>query len=182
VLHVVWPVLLLPVLLEQLLGLSVGFTDKWLAGNLLEGAEPLAAVGLVAYCLGFLPGLFAIPAIAATALVSRTNLPPDLAALLPRLAQITKEVFRELVTRAFRATSRVRRYAFLPQAFLISWRPFCRVCIVFNHAIRSSHRRTLAAALLGSEGGIGENQAGLRQTLTVAAEGVSVPDTRLARQ
>jgi len=67
VLHLVWPVLL-----EQLLGLSVGFTDKWLAGNLLEGAEPLAAVGLVAYCLGFLPGLFAVPAVAATALVARS--------------------------------------------------------------------------------------------------------------
>ena len=66
-LQLVWPVLL-----EQVLGLSVGFTDKWLAGNLLEGAEPLAAVGLVAYCLGFLPGLFAIPAVAATALVSRS--------------------------------------------------------------------------------------------------------------
>jgi putative MATE family efflux protein len=72
VLQSVWPVLLLPVLFEQLLGLSVGFTDKWLAGNLLEGAEPLAAVGLVAYCLSFLPGLFAIPAVAATALVSRS--------------------------------------------------------------------------------------------------------------
>ena len=71
VLQVGWPVLVLPVLLEQVLGLSVGFTDKWLAGNLLEGAEPLAAVGLVAYCLSFLPGLFAIPAVAATALVSR---------------------------------------------------------------------------------------------------------------
>ena len=60
-LRLVWPVLL-----EQVLGLSVGFTDKWLAGNLLEGAEPLAAVGLVAYCLSFLPGLFAVPAVAAT--------------------------------------------------------------------------------------------------------------------
>lgn len=67
VLRLVWPVLL-----EQVLGLSVGFTDKWLAGNLLEGAEYLAAVGLVAYCLGFLPGLFAVPAVAATALVSRS--------------------------------------------------------------------------------------------------------------
>ena len=37
VLRLVWPVLL-----EQVLGLSVGFTDKWLAGNLLEGAEYLA--------------------------------------------------------------------------------------------------------------------------------------------
>lgn len=61
-----------PVLLEQLLALSVGFTDKWLAGNLLDGPEPLAAVGLVAYCLGFLPGLFAVPAVAATALVARS--------------------------------------------------------------------------------------------------------------
>lgn len=51
----VW--LVLPVLVEQLLALSVGFTDKWLAGNLLTGAEYLAAVGLVAYCLAFLPGL-----------------------------------------------------------------------------------------------------------------------------
>jgi len=53
-------------------GLSGGFTDKWLAGNLLEGPEHLAAVGLVAYCLGFPPGLFAIPAVAATALVARS--------------------------------------------------------------------------------------------------------------
>ena len=67
VLHLVWPVLL-----EQVLGLSVGFTDKWLAGNFLEGAEYLAAVGLVAYCLSFLPGLFAVPAVAATCLVARS--------------------------------------------------------------------------------------------------------------
>ncbi len=58
-------------LLEQVLALSVGFTDKWLAGNLFPGPEPLAAVGLVAYCLGFLPVLFAAPAVAATALVAR---------------------------------------------------------------------------------------------------------------
>ena len=66
----VW--LVVPVLVEQLLALSVGFTDKWLAGNLLEGPEFLAAVGLVAYCLGFLPVLFAIPSIAVTALVARS--------------------------------------------------------------------------------------------------------------
>jgi len=63
--------LVLPVLLEQLLGLTVGFTDKWLAGNLFAGEEPLAAVGLVAYCLAFLPVPFALPAVAATALVAR---------------------------------------------------------------------------------------------------------------
>ena len=64
-------VLVLPALLEQVLAISVGFTDKWLAGNLLEGPAYLAAVGLVAYALGFLPGLFAVPAVAATALVAR---------------------------------------------------------------------------------------------------------------
>jgi len=63
--------LVLPVLLEQVLALSVGFTDKWLAGNLFPGAESLAAVGLVAYGLGFLPVMFAVPAVAATALVAR---------------------------------------------------------------------------------------------------------------
>jgi len=30
--------LVLPVLVEQLLALSVGFVDKWLAGNLFAGA------------------------------------------------------------------------------------------------------------------------------------------------
>ena len=76
-----------PVLIEQVLGLSVGFTDKWLAGNLLEGAEPLAAVGLVAYCLGFLPGLFAVPAVAATALVARGVGAGDMAAARRAAAQ-----------------------------------------------------------------------------------------------
>lgn len=67
------PVLLLvlPTLVEQVLAISVGFTDKWLAGNLLEGPAYLAAAGQVAYVLGFLPGLFAVPAVAATALVAR---------------------------------------------------------------------------------------------------------------
>ncbi len=60
-----------PVLLEQFLALAVGFVDKWLAGNLFADAEPLAAIGLVAYCLAFLPVLFVTPAAAATALVAR---------------------------------------------------------------------------------------------------------------
>ena len=63
--------LVAPVLLEQVLALSVGFVDKWLAGNLFSGAEPLAAVGLVAYSLAFLPVLFVLPSAAATALVAR---------------------------------------------------------------------------------------------------------------
>lgn len=61
-----------PVLLEQFLALAVGFVDKWLAGNLFAAAEPLAAVGLVAYCLAFLPVVFVLPASAATALVARS--------------------------------------------------------------------------------------------------------------
>ena len=76
-----------PVLVEQLLGLAVGFTDKWLAGNLLEGAEPLAAVGLVAYCLSFLPALFAVPAVAVTALVARSVGGGDFAAARRAVAQ-----------------------------------------------------------------------------------------------
>lgn len=63
--------LVVPVLIEQTLALGVGFTDKWLAGNVLIGAETLAAAGLVTYCVGFLPSLFAIPAVGATALVAR---------------------------------------------------------------------------------------------------------------
>lgn len=63
--------LVLPVLLEQTLALAVGITDKWLTGNLLFEAEYLAAIGLVGYIIGYLPGIFAIPSIAATALVAR---------------------------------------------------------------------------------------------------------------
>jgi len=63
--------LVVPVLFEQALALGVGFTDKWLCGRLLEGPEYLAAVGLVAYCIGFMPALFAIAGVPATALVAR---------------------------------------------------------------------------------------------------------------
>ena len=79
--------LVVPVLVEQLLALSVGFVDKWLAGNLFAGAEPLAAVGLVAYCLAFLPVLFALPTAAVTALVARHVGAGDLVAARRALAQ-----------------------------------------------------------------------------------------------
>ncbi|MFM7207328.1 MAG: MATE family efflux transporter [Planctomycetaceae bacterium] len=78
---------MLPVLLEQFLALAVGFVDKWLAGNLFAGAEPLAAVGLVAYCLAFLPVLFAVPTVAVTALVSRAAGSGDMTAARRSLAQ-----------------------------------------------------------------------------------------------
>lgn len=63
--------LVVPVMLEQVLALAVGFVDKWIAGNLFAGAESLAAVGLVAYCLVFMPVAFTLPAVSATALVAR---------------------------------------------------------------------------------------------------------------
>ena len=56
---------------EQLLNMLMGFSDKWLTGNYLPGDKYLAAVTLVAYILGFLPGLFAAVSIAATAMVAR---------------------------------------------------------------------------------------------------------------
>jgi Na+-driven multidrug efflux pump len=72
-------VLVAPVLLEQFLALAVGFVDKWLAGNLFAEPEPLAAVGLVAYCLTFLPVVLVLPTSAATALVARSVGAGDLA-------------------------------------------------------------------------------------------------------
>ena len=78
---------MLPVLLEQVLALSVGFTDKWLAGNLFAGADALAAVGLAAYAIGFLPMLFAVPSVAATALVARAVGAGDTAAARRAAAQ-----------------------------------------------------------------------------------------------
>jgi putative MATE family efflux protein len=64
--------LALPVLVEQSLTLLVGYTDWWLTGHFLEGAEYKAAMGLLAYALWLVPSLFAAAAIGATALVSRS--------------------------------------------------------------------------------------------------------------
>jgi len=64
-------VLAVPVLIEQTLAIGVGLTDKWLSGNLLPGPEYLAAVGLVAYCLAFLPAVFAVASVSVTAVVAR---------------------------------------------------------------------------------------------------------------
>ena len=49
----------------------MGISDKWLTGHYLPGDQYLAAVTLVAYVLGFLPGLFAAASISATAMVAR---------------------------------------------------------------------------------------------------------------
>lgn len=63
--------LAMPVLAEESLTLLVGYTDWWLAGHFLVGAEYKAAMGLMSYVLWLVPSLFAAVAIGATALVAR---------------------------------------------------------------------------------------------------------------
>lgn len=60
-----------PVFVEQVLTLSVSYTDWWLTGRFFEGPAPKAAMGLMAYMGWLLPSLFASIAIGATAVVSR---------------------------------------------------------------------------------------------------------------
>ncbi|MGA0038277.1 MAG: MATE family efflux transporter [Pirellulales bacterium] len=86
---IVRPLLVLaaPVLIEQTLALGVGMTDKWLSGNLLPGPEYLAAVGLVAYCWGFLPVLFAVASVSVTAIVARAVGAGD----LPTASRVTAQ-------------------------------------------------------------------------------------------
>ena len=64
-------VLALPVLCEEALNLLVGYTDFFLAGRFLQGKEPLAAMGLMAYVLWILPSLFSFVSIGGWALVAR---------------------------------------------------------------------------------------------------------------
>jgi len=63
--------LALPVLAEESLTMLVGYTDWWLAGHFLAGAEYKAAMGLMSYVLWLLPSLFAAVAIGATALIAK---------------------------------------------------------------------------------------------------------------
>lgn len=60
-----------PVFVEQLLTLSVTYTDWWLTGHFLTGPAPKAAMGLMGYVGWLLPSLFSAIAIGATAVVSR---------------------------------------------------------------------------------------------------------------
>jgi putative MATE family efflux protein len=60
-----------PVLLEQLLIMAVAFVDQWLAGQYLQSAH-LAAIGLIWYILWFIPSIFGLVAIGATALTARS--------------------------------------------------------------------------------------------------------------
>lgn len=59
-----------PVLIEQLLGMLVVFSDTALAGRYLE-REHLAAMTLLAYVMWLVPNLFSLIAIGSTALIAR---------------------------------------------------------------------------------------------------------------
>jgi len=59
-----------PVLLEQILGMAVWFSDRLLTGHYLETPH-LAAVTLMAYVLWLVWGLFSVVAVGATAMVAR---------------------------------------------------------------------------------------------------------------
>ncbi len=62
--------LVAPVLLEQMLGTAVWFSDRLLTGHYLDTPH-LAAVTLMAYVLWLVWGLFSVVAIGATAMVAR---------------------------------------------------------------------------------------------------------------
>jgi Na+-driven multidrug efflux pump len=63
--------LTLPVLLEQMLHMLVGFTDMWLTGNLLGDEAYVAAMALMIYSLWLIANLFALVALGATAMTAR---------------------------------------------------------------------------------------------------------------
>ena len=62
--------LAMPVLIEQLLVMLIGFSDTLLTGHYL-GQPHLAAMNLMAYVLWLAQGMFAVVAIGATAMVAR---------------------------------------------------------------------------------------------------------------
>jgi putative MATE family efflux protein len=62
--------LTLPVLVEQVLHMLVGFTDMWLTGNLLSEAY-VAAMTLMMYALWLVANVFAFVAVGSTAMTAR---------------------------------------------------------------------------------------------------------------
>ena len=60
-----------PVLLEELLSVTVGWTDWWLAGHYLEGTAPKAAMSLLSYMMWLIPSMFSAISIGSTALIAR---------------------------------------------------------------------------------------------------------------
>jgi putative MATE family efflux protein len=63
--------LTLPVLVEQMLHVLVGFTDLWLTGNFLPGEAYVAAMTLMIYALWLVGNVFGVVALGSTAMVAR---------------------------------------------------------------------------------------------------------------
>ncbi|HMC10807.1 MAG TPA: MATE family efflux transporter, partial [Pirellulaceae bacterium] len=63
--------LTLPVLVEQMLHVLVGFTDLWLTGNYLPGEAYVAAMTLMIYALWLVGNVFGVVALGSTAMVAR---------------------------------------------------------------------------------------------------------------
>ena len=63
--------LTLPVLLEQMLHLLVGFVDLWLTGNFLPGEAYVAAMTLMIYALWLVGNVFGFVALGSTAMTAR---------------------------------------------------------------------------------------------------------------
>src|SRR6478752_2023223 len=63
--------LTMPVLVEQMLHVLVGFTDLWLTGNYLPGEAYVAAMTLMIYALWLVGNVFGFVALGSTALIAR---------------------------------------------------------------------------------------------------------------
>src|ERR1044072_4110242 len=63
--------LTMPVLIEQMLHVLVGFTDLWLTGNYLPGEAYVAAMTLMIYALWLVGNVFGVVAFGAAAMVAR---------------------------------------------------------------------------------------------------------------
>jgi Na+-driven multidrug efflux pump len=63
--------LTLPVLVEQILHLLVGFTDLWLTGNYLQDEAYVAAMTLMIYALWLVGNVFGFVALGSTAMIAR---------------------------------------------------------------------------------------------------------------
>ena len=63
--------LTMPVLIEQVLHLLVGFVDLWLTGNFLPGTEYVAAMTLMIYALWLVGNVFGFVALGSTAMTAR---------------------------------------------------------------------------------------------------------------
>lgn len=92
-----------PVLFEQILTLSVSYTDWWLTARYFDGAAPRAAMTVAGYVGWLLPSLFAAISIGATALVSRRVGAGSIkgAALIANQAALLGVILAAIITLAF---------------------------------------------------------------------------------